>query len=232
MPADDSEVSRPYVVGRSIPVSREVAVPQTPQVRQLAPAVTRAWILQSAAAQLARRLASRSGFCRMRCNRHQSVSSKGARLSRWPCKQVHPLTPGWIASPFVCWATSLAEELDRICRLTSTSWRWTGSAVEIYRVVTKAFGLRTTGAKASGMQTALGRGGASNLDATAKATSEFSSDRRSAIHRWADWESMVARGAGSRCRHNSTVTDTQRVDGPSCCFIDSQNKFMAPASKW
>lgn len=230
-PVDDSEVARPYVVGRSIPVSREVTVPQTlrksVKLERTCARCDEGMDLQSAAAQLSK---ASSIQIRVLPDALQPASAflpKAGGAAPSVAPQIGaPANPADRITLRLLGDTSLAEELDRICQLTSTSWRWTGSAVEIYRVVTKAIELRTTGAK-SGVQTALGRGGASNLDATAKATSEFQAvdevqSIKSAV------ESMLTRGglvvaAGTTL----TVTDTQESVDRVSAFVDTQNKFMA-----
>ena len=230
LPADDSEVARPYVVGRSIPVSREVTVPQTlrksVKLERTCARCDEGMDLQSAAAQLSKAAGIQ---IRVLPDALQPASAFLPKAGGTPsvAPQVGaPANPADRITLRLLGDTSLAEELDRICQLTSTSWRWTGSAVEIYRVVTKAIELRTTGAKV-GVQTALGRGGASNLDATAKATSEFQAvDEVQSIKSAVD--SMLTRGglvvaAGTTL----TVTDTQESVDRVVAFVDAQNKFMA-----
>lgn len=217
------EVSRPYVAGKSIPLSREAAMPE--QLRTSVPVTA---FFANAPVGLAVALGQLSTSARI------SITALPDALmpaSAFAPKTGVPNAPV-LAPPMVTLraaGTPLWKVLDDIAAQISASWRPTAMGAEFFRVETKAYDLMTIPQTAA-TQASLGRSGsASNaFNSEAKTTFEMkATNQMDGIKLLV--ESMLSTGGKMSISPEAQVmmvTDTPAVQARVEEFVKRQNKVM------
>ncbi len=224
---NDSEVDRPFVLGTSVPLAREVALPPGLQRQVKADVYFKGAAevdLSTAALQLTRALGIP---IRLRPDALQHASQfvprgpVGAGQATVP-SALRPVTVSLLVSDM-----SGADMLDHITHQSNTHWRYDHGVVEIYRLVTRVFEIRTPAAKIS-VATGLGRSGTQGgaFESTSQTKVEhLGVDALQDVKSQVD--AMLTRGGTVVAGNGSlVVTDTEESVTRIAEFLDQENRAL------
>ena len=218
------EVRRPYVAGRSIPLTRESQMPE--QLRKSMPVTA---FFANAPVALAVALNQVSATTSMSIvaqpDALMPASTFAPKTAATAAQVTAPPTVTLRASETPIW-----KLLDDIAAQVQAHWRPTPTGAEFFRVETKSFELMT-GPQTAATSSSLGKGGGAN--------SAFSSDSKTSYEMKAVnpmdgiksiVESMLSMGGKFQLANDSQVllvTDTPEVLARVEEFVRKQNKAMS-----
>ncbi|PPC79677.1 MAG: hypothetical protein CTY39_12380 [Hyphomicrobium sp.] len=227
----DHEVNRPYVAGKSVPLSREVTLPHSLR-RGVKTEVVFRGASKTDLTMAAQMLSIAIGVpIRVRPDALLPASSFGPRGGAvGGVTQV--AQPGDAAGAagsinMPVGEVAAAEVLDSITAQTGTYWKLTNEGVDIYRLVTRAFEIHAQQGKAS-VATGLGRSGVQggSFESTSQTRVE-QANMEPLLEIKATVEGMLTRGGAVVVGANSmVVTDTQESMDRIVPFIEAQNKAL------
>lgn len=222
---NDSEVHQPYVLGNSVPLGRELALPPGLQRQVKAEVFFRGAAevdLPTAALQLTRALGVPIRIRPDALQHPTQFTAKGPAGSAPATALARPVTVNLVVSDM-----SGADILDHITHQSGTHWRYENGVVEIYRLVTRVFEIRTPAAKVS-VATGLGRAGTQGgaFESTSQTKVEQSGvDVVQEIK--AQVDAMLTRG-GTVVASNGTlvVTDTAETVTRIAELLEQENRAL------
>lgn len=224
---NDSEVQHPFVLGNSVPLGREVALPPGLQRQVKADVFFKGAAevdLPTAALQLTRALGVP---IRVRPDALQHSSQFSPKGPTGATAAPAAVLPRPVMVNLVVSDLSGADILDHVTHQSGTHWRYENGVVEIYRLVTRVFEIRTPAAKVS-VVTGLGRAGSQGgaFESTSQTKVEQSGvDVVQDIK--AQVDAMLTRG-GTVVASNGTlvVTDTAESVARIAELLELENRAL------
>lgn len=226
-PVNDSEVHQPYVLGHSVPLAREIALPPGLQREVKVDVLFKGAAevdLPTAALHLSRAIGVP---IRVRPDALQHASLFAPKGASTATAVAAPAIQRPVAVSLVVSDMSGADILDHVTHQSGTHWRYDNGVVDIYRLVTRVFEVHTPSAKVS-VSTGLGRAGSQGGAFESTSQTKVEQTAVDAVQDLkAQVDAMLTRGGSVVAGQGSlVVTDTAESVQRIADFLEHENRAL------
>ena len=221
------QVNRPWVVGKSTPLAREVTLP--PALRSTVPTTLLLADTHATLPEIAQRLMTATRIpVHVRPEALLPAGRFAPRLAGDTAASVErlPISMSWLGEP-----QPLAQILDRVSAAFGVYWRYEHQRIEFYRTETRVFNVRslTLGVSAQASLGASPRSGSEGFSSTSR-TDLVSSPQKTMAVIQARIEPFLSRAGTAVAQDGGgalvVVTDTPEVLQRIAVYLDRENQSL------